>query len=136
MTARLILALLLALAGLPRLGIGLALTGPSGCEVPVCCRVQVQSSCCEPEPVEPVCHMSGGDCRCGIGSVPDRQDRPEAPAPRTDRQAVAAAVQLAPALVSVLAGGESGVLEVAESSHLRGSRSHNEARALLGVWRT
>ncbi len=132
MATRWMAILILFLAGLPRVGIG---AGEAvRCDDAACRPVVVQETCCGTTVIE-ACPANGGKCRCGMAPDHHRDERPQAPQPRTERLPL---VTIALS-VSRLVWRASDV----PPPHLaRGlldptvALTHNEVQALLGIWRT
>lgn len=134
---RLLSILLIALAGMPRLGIDLA-GGPTVREtVAACSAVRAEQGCCTTGGGS--CPMSGGmkggPCRCAAPKTPP-QPRPETPAPqsRNDRGAFTALPD-EPTRVAAVEPSVS-VHPAASRPAVHEEASHNEIRAFLGIWRT
>jgi len=145
MMVRYLAILVLIGAGLSRIGVGLpgghASCEDAGCHVPVvevsCCGDEGSASASENAGAdEEYCPMSDGPCRCGVERGPAPERLPDAPQPRIDRDLV---FGLAPGTrvlhrVPVL-GREAGPAGL-RLGGCRAGLTHNEVRALLGVWRT
>lgn len=136
MILRTLLILMLVLQPLP---LGSA-RGPASaqheCEPASCCVTIEHVSCCGERTLDRVCSMSGGACECASSSDDAPARSPEAPLPRTDRDSTLA-VPLPGAWVVAFGRPTplSGLFAGTDAS-LLSRRSHNEVRALLGVWRT
>ncbi|MBZ0171411.1 MAG: hypothetical protein K8E66_03435 [Phycisphaerales bacterium] len=135
---RFLAILLLALPGIAGLGGGPASGRTNGhsCGHSGCQDVVVKVSCCGEVIEEQFCPSSGGPCQCSAAPIPDREPRPDAPLPRSDRESLTA-VTAAPGGVVSMAEPE---LESSGDSFLSfgllSGLSHNEIQSLLGVWRT
>lgn len=138
--SRLVTILAILFAAFPGVGVGLADgqapdrnhdCGSSGCH-----EVIFESTCCGELTEVSVCPKSGGPCTCAAVPMPDRQPRPDAPLPRTDRDSITGLPSGSPQITAVIdediATHEMASLVVSP----RSGKTHNEVQALLGIWRT
>ena len=135
---RLLAILILALAGLPGLGLG---TGGGqalahDCEESGCRVVVVEVSCCGETTYVDNCSMSDGPCRCEASPRPDHSPRPDVPRPIFERDSLVAVMHGRVRVGSAFDlnrdhGSASALLEDVQSG-----LSHRGLRALLGNWRT
>ncbi|MCA9292134.1 MAG: hypothetical protein KDA25_13460, partial [Phycisphaerales bacterium] len=105
---------------------------PGPCGTSCACASVTVRTCCGREITTHACGTSGGPCRCAARSQ-ERQDTPKIPSPSTRADFVGLHVTVAFAPF---------VLPRATASRARpgrawiAARSHQEARARLGIWRT
>lgn len=139
---RLMVILVLMLAGIPRVGIGMigAPTG-TGCDDMVCQPVVVESSCCSDAATAvdmyEYCPMSDGPCRCGITPTDDRNPAPKAPIQRSETQFTfglnAQPVQIC---IWTVVSDDHSTPMIGLVGNLHELRTHSETQAILGIWRT
>jgi len=117
--------------------------GPAGSELASspcdaarsCCHTVARTTCCGEKVVERLCNKTGGQCPCAEpGNTPG--PRPETPLSQTQRDLVVA-VPVAPGGIVRLTIDEGRHRpHGASDDGPNASLTHNELRALLGVWRT
>jgi len=134
MLIRICTILALVLAGVPMVG---SATPPArehaqARVMPACCQRATTRSCCDEAPLH--CPQSGGPCRCAARDIPQPSRQPAMPRVESQRQIVLG-LSRTPTLVAVLPEATSPRTQVAMEPHPR-ARSHNTARALLGIWST
>jgi len=80
--------------------------------------------------------MSGGACTCDVSPTRDRQPGPDTPLPRSDRESLTA-VPARSIAVETIVFSERGLIRASSvTAGLLADLTHNEVRALLGIWRT
>lgn len=80
--------------------------------------------------------MSGGPCTCAAAPMPDRQPRPDAPLPRTDRDSITGLPNGPPQITPVIEPDNATPTMASLVTSLRAGKTHNEVQALLGIWIT
>lgn len=137
---RLITILTLIFAAIPGLGVGLAsgqALGPGhACSSSGCHEVVIETSCCGESAEVSVCPMSGGPCTCAAAPMPDRQPRPDAPLPRTDRDSITGLPNGPTQITPVIEPDNATPTMASLVASLRAGKTHNEVQALLGIWIT
>lgn len=121
--------LLLAAAG-PRIGAGEP-AGSSSCSIPA-----PQSTCCDPAPKAKACHSIASGCGCEIRPTEQPQRAPEAPLPRPDRDSLVAIQITGPPLREQAETDAASTHLATQSDSRYANKTHNEIRAILGIWRT
>lgn len=121
--------LLLAAAG-PRMGISEPVSG-SSCSVPA-----LLSNCCDAAPKAPTCHSIASGCGCEIRPAEQPQRAPEAPLPRPDRDTLVAIQICGPPVREQIETDATSILFATQSDSRYANKTHNEIRAILGIWRT
>ncbi|MCC5785816.1 MAG: hypothetical protein JJU33_03840 [Phycisphaerales bacterium] len=128
--------MLLAFAGLIRFSPGVV-PEHGVCGHDACAPQMAERPCCDtPAPSESYCSTSDGPCRCGVTPVPDPLPIPDAPLPKTDRDAPTA-IRGPPVVVEAMVEPEDEPSRCsAVPASLLAGLTHNEIQALLGIWRT
>jgi len=112
-------------------------SGPSQeCAPASCCTTIETVSCCGESVIERVCGKTGGECLCASAPTDVPTPGREAPHPRNDRETIVAAPVTASRIFALWHGDAGHRALSASHAALLGGKSHNQVRALLGVWRT
>jgi|GEM_PF-2319936 len=131
MLTRLVLILSLVFQPLSLGGVVASRSG--GHQTSGCCTLVEKTTCCGRRVIERVCRMTDGECTCT--SRPGVPEQP-APAPQQRRSDERVAV-LAPRPVGDMVVPAAALRAAAPlRSRLATARSHNTARAVVGVWHT
>lgn len=121
---------LLMVAAGPRMGTSEPASG-SSCSVPA-----LQSNCCEPAPKAPNCHTAITGCGCEIHPTDQPKRAPEAPLPRSDRDSLVAIQICDPPGREQIEPDSESIISATHFDSRYANKTHNEIRAILGIWRT
>jgi len=100
-----------------------------------CHEVIREISCCGTETVRTYCEMSNGPCTCGISPVENPTPHEPLPLPSRDRDSLQM-TRAPPANIQLITAElPTRLISIARTGSIRAGLSHNQAQALLGVWR-
>jgi len=134
---RVLVILIIALAGLSGLGVNMAgdQSSEHSCGESDCHELTVRGVCCDAD-IEAFCSSSSGPCRCSCTSLPVRFPFPDAPFPHPDRETLTSIFNGSFFIVELAEPGTDFHRETARSFGLLTGLTNNEIRAILGIWRT
>lgn len=101
------------------------------------CSVKIsQSDCCDSAPKASSCHKVVTRCGCEIRPSDQPERAPDAPMPRPDRDTLVAIQICGPPVRASTETETESVNPAADSNSRYTNKTHNEIRAILGIWRT
>lgn len=80
--------------------------------------------------------MSNGPCECVAAPASNPEPMPDVPMPRSERDTLTALPQGPPRATPVLGPDQTSLSIAGRSRPRTAGKTHNEIRALLGIWRT